>query len=257
MGSTDRPFGWRKRIGILSPTVIETAAYDFYRLAPDGVSMCAITANIEHWSKENFQQHVIDPLVGSAKYLASRRVDYIMHCGMPVVTTRGKGFEEEIIRIITEATGLPASTSIRSAIRALSQLGIKDVAVLSPYPQELHRSALTFLEASGFNVVAHHTMDVVFKQLQDVAPAQIANAAERLLVSAAAADGLYIPCNQWSAADSAPLIETSCGLPVVTGSHADHWEAFRVLGINDRIEGHGRLMASLGEMPAQAHAALG
>jgi hypothetical protein len=27
--------------------VIETAAYDFYRLAPDGVSMCATTSNIE------------------------------------------------------------------------------------------------------------------------------------------------------------------------------------------------------------------
>ena len=48
MSNPDRPFGWRKRIGLLSPTVIETAAYDFYRLAPDGVSMCATTSNIEH-----------------------------------------------------------------------------------------------------------------------------------------------------------------------------------------------------------------
>ena len=247
MSGTDRPFGWRKRIGILSPTVIETAAYDFYRFAPAGISMCAITANVEHWSKENFQQHVIDPLVSSAKYLASRNVDYIMHCGMPVVTTRGKGFEEEIVRTIADATGLPASTSIRSAIRALAHFGIRNVAVLSPYPEELHRSALSFLEASGFNVVAHHTMDVVFKRLQDVTPAQIAQAGERLLASAPSAEGLYIPCNQWSAADSAPMTEEKCGLPVVTGSHADHWEAFRCLGINDRIEGHGRLMASLGE----------
>ena len=49
MSSTDRPFGWRKRIGILSPTVIETTAYDFYRLGLDGISMCAITSNIERW----------------------------------------------------------------------------------------------------------------------------------------------------------------------------------------------------------------
>jgi maleate cis-trans isomerase len=254
MGNADRPFGWRKRIGILSPTVIETAAYDFHRLAPDGVSMCAITSNVEHWSKENFQRDVIDPLIGAAKYLASRHVDYIMHCGMPVVTTRGKGFEDEIVRIITDATGLPASTSIRSAIRALAHLGIAKVAVLSPYPQELHRSALTFLKASGLEVVADHTMDVVFKRLQDVAPAQIAAAAERLLASAAA-EGIYIPCNQWSAADAAPLIEDKCGLPVVTGSHADHWEAFRTLGIDDRIEGHGRLMASLGNSAGAVSAA--
>ena len=240
-----RPFGWRKRIGILSPTVIETAAYDFYRLAPDGVSMCATTSNIEHWNKENFQAHVIDPLVASAKYLASRDVDYIMHCGMPVVTTRGKGFEEEVVRLITEATGLPASTSIRSAIRALAHLGVHKVAVLSPYPQELHQSAVKFLADSGFEVVADRTMDVVFKRLQDVTPAEIAAAGKALLATAPRAEGLYVPCNQWSAADAAPLIEQACGVPVVTGAHADHWEAFRALGITDRIEGCGRLMASL------------
>ena len=63
MSRPDQSFGWRKRIGLLSPTVIETAAYDFFKLAPDGVSMCATTSNIEHWSKENFKEHVIDPLV--------------------------------------------------------------------------------------------------------------------------------------------------------------------------------------------------
>jgi len=132
MSNPEQPFGWRKRIGLLSPTVIETAAYDFYRLAPDGVSMCATTSNIEHWSPENFRQHVLDPIVTAVKYLASRHVDYIIHTGMPVVTTRGKGFEEELVKQIEEATGLPATTSIRSAIRALAHFRICNVAVLTP-----------------------------------------------------------------------------------------------------------------------------
>ena len=133
MSRPDQPFGWRKRIGLLSPTVIETTAYDFYKVAPDGVTMCATTSNIDHWDTDNFKQHIIDPLVTAAKYLASRDVDYILHTGMPVVTTRGKGFEEEIVKLITDATGLPASTSIRSAIRALAHLGIRNVALLSPW----------------------------------------------------------------------------------------------------------------------------
>jgi maleate isomerase len=94
-------------------------------------------------------------------------------------------------------------------------------------------------------VVAEHTEDVVFKRLQDVTPAHIAATAVRVLAAAPSADGIYIPCNQWSAADAAPLIESALGVPVVTGAHADHWEAFRTLGINDRIEGQGRLMLSL------------
>jgi maleate cis-trans isomerase len=126
---------------------------------------------------------------------------------------------------------------------------------VTPYPNELHQSALSFLRASGFHVVADHTMDVVFKQLQDVTPAQIAITAKRVLAAAPSAEGFYIPCNQWSAADAAPLIEHATGLPVVTGAHADYWEAFRSLGINDRIERHGRLMLSLsnGAAVAAAH----
>lgn len=224
---------------------METACHDFFKMAPDGVSMCAITSNVEHWNKENFKQAVIDPLVTLSQYLASRDVDYIMHCGMPVVTTRGKGFEEEIVKIITDASGLPASTSIRSAIRALSALDIANVAVVSPYPQDLHQSALTFLEASGFTVAAEHTEDVVFKRLQDVTPAHIAAIAKRVLSSAPKADGIYIPCNQWAAADAVPIIEAACGVPAVSGAHADHWEAFRVLDIRDPLPGNGRLMDSL------------
>ena len=244
MSRADRPLGWRKRIGVLSPTVMETACHDFFKMAPDGVSICAITSNVEHWNKENFKQAVIDPLVTLAQYLASRNVDYIMHCGMPVVTTRGKGFEEEIVKIISDATGLPASTSIRSAIRALAHLRIKDVIVLSPYPRDLHQSALTFLQASGFQIAAEHTEDIIFKRLQEVAPSQIAAVAKRVL-GRAKADGIYIPCNQWAAADAVPIIEAECGLPVVSGAHADHWEAFRVLGIHDPLPNNGRLMESL------------
>lgn len=245
MGKPDQPFGWRKRIGLLSPTVIETTAYDFYKVAPDGVSMCATTSNVEHWSKENFQKDVLDPLIASVKYLASRNVDFILHTGMPVVTTRGKGFEEEIVKLITDATGLPASTSIRSAIRALAHLKIKNVALLSPYPAELHQSAIAFLKASGFNVVGDHTEDVVFKRLQDVPAAHITAVAKKLVAASPGAEGIYLPCNQWIGSDAAPMIEKETGLPVVCGAHADYWEAFRSLGIRDRIEGHGRLMASL------------
>jgi maleate cis-trans isomerase len=51
------------------------------------------------------------------------------------------------------------------------------------------------------------------------------------------------------------LIVKETGLPVVAGGHADYWEAFRSIGINDRIEGHGRLMASLSAAPREAVAA--
>src|SRR5207244_2205141 len=202
-------------------------------------------SNIEFWDKDNFSR-ALDNILEASLYLSSRGVDCIVHCGMPLVTTRGKGFEDELVNRITERTGVPATTSIRSAIRALSHLGIKRVALASPYPQELHRSAKAFLEASGFEVVAEKTMDVPFKKLQDVLPEQIYAFVRTLELKNA--DGVYIPCNQWAGCDAAPLIELDTGLPVVTGGHADFWEAFRSIGVRDRIEGHGRLMGSFADM---------
>jgi hypothetical protein len=44
----------------------------------------------------------------AVKYFASRNVEYIIHTGRPVVTTRG-GFEDELVKRIEEVTGLPAT----------------------------------------------------------------------------------------------------------------------------------------------------
>ena len=250
MGIPRHHFGWRRRIGFMSPTVIETTAYDFFRLAPEGIGICGITSSIDFWDADNFKRSLDNILIAS-EYLKSRHVDFISHTGMPLVTTRGKGFEDELVAMITARTGVPASTSIRSAIRALDHLGVKRVALASPYPQELHQSAIRFLQASGFEVVVEGTLDVDFKRLQDVRPEQIHRHVMQVIARAKRVDGVYIPCNQWNAADAAALIEDDFGIPVVTGGHADFWEAFRVMGVHDLIEGHGRLMRSLADMPRQ------
>lgn len=249
MGIPKHPFGWRGRIGLISPTVIEMISYDFYRVAPAGVDLCAISSNIDFWDKSNFKQ-ALDAVLESCAYLESRQVDCIVHCGMPLVTTRGKGFEEELVKSIRDKTGIVATTSIRSAVLALKHLAASKVALVSPYPQELHQSAAKFLTDSGLEVTDNATMDVPFKKLQDVSPEQIAATARRVYrAGGERADAIYIPCNQWAAADAVSLIEGELGVPVVSGAHADFWEAFRMIGIHDHIEGNGALLGSLANAP--------
>lgn len=45
-------------------------------------------------------------------------------------------------------------------------------------------------------------------------------------------------------------------MPVVSGAHADHWEAFRVLGIDDPLPGNGSLMETLRDGVAARTAAV-
>jgi hypothetical protein len=118
----------------------------------------------------------------------------------------------------------------------------------------LHQSAVRFLQASGFEVVAEGTLDVEFKRLQDVTPEQIHRHTMQVIARAKEVEGVYIPCNQWNAADAVTLIEDDFAIPVVTGGHADFWEAFRVMGVHDLIEGHGRLMRTLQDLVSRARA---
>jgi hypothetical protein len=92
-------FGWRKRIGYITPTVMEVVPYEFYRFAPDGVGLVGVTCNIDDWGPEEFEKGLAQ-VKSTAGYLGSRGVDFIIHGGGPLVVKRGKGFEETIVNEI-------------------------------------------------------------------------------------------------------------------------------------------------------------
>ena len=89
--------------------------------------------------------------------------------------------------------------------------------------------------------------DLPFKDMQNLPPADIHAFACGVLDRAGACDALYLPCPQWQAAQVVDALERERSLPVVCYTHANFFAAFRTLGINDPIRGHGRLLASLSE----------
>ncbi len=76
-------FGSRKRIGYISPSVLEVVPYDFYRFAPEGVGLVGVTCNIDDWTQEHFDR-ALGQVKKAAAYLGSRQVDYIVHGGGPL-----------------------------------------------------------------------------------------------------------------------------------------------------------------------------
>jgi maleate cis-trans isomerase len=238
--------GWRKRIGFISPSIIETTIHDFMRFAPPGIGHVGITSNIETWGKDHFEG-ALTRLVQDATSLATRKVDYIIYAGVPLLVARGKGADLELIAAIRQATGLPATTSIRSVIEAFNHLGMRRIVIASPYPDEVQRDTIAFLRAHDFEVIKEASMRVGFRVLQDVHPQTIYQFGRDMLAAAPEADGLYMPCHQWQAQEVVEALEHDTGKPVIAGDPADWWAAFRALGICDRIEGCGRLLRSLSD----------
>jgi maleate isomerase len=237
-------FGWRKRIGYIGPTVMEVVPYEFYRFAPDGVGLVGVTCNIDDWSAEWFDK-ALAQVAAAAAYLGSRGVDFVVHGGGPLVVARGKGFDEIIVNDIEKAAGVRATTGVRAAMDALRHIGAQRIAIASPYPERHNRAMADYLAGHGFAIAGAEGMDVPFKRLQSVAPADIRTFAEKVLRRAGDCDALYLPCPQWQAAQIVDTLERDTGIPVVAYTHASFFVAFKALGINEPIIGHGRLLASL------------
>ena len=238
-------FGWRKRIGYIAPTVMEVVPYEFYSFAPDGVGLVGVTCNIDDWSAEYFDK-ALAQVTTAAAYLGSRAVDFIIHGGGPLVVARGKGYEEIVVNDIEKAAGVRATTGIRAAMQSLRHVGAQRIAMASPYPQRHNHAMADYLGAHGFDIVHAEGMDVPFKRLQSVPPADIRIFIDGVLGRSPACDALYLPCPQWQAGQTVDALERDVGIPAIAYSHASFFIALKTLGINEPIEGHGRLLASLG-----------
>jgi maleate isomerase len=242
-------FGWRKRIGYIGPTVMEVVPYEFYRYAPDGIGLVGVTCNIDDWSAEYFDK-ALAQVTTAAAYLGSRGVDFIIHGGGPLVAARGKGYEQIVVNDIEKASGVGATTGVRAAVESLQHLGAQRIAIASPYPERHNRALTDYLVAHGFDVVRAEGLDVPFKKLQSVSPADIRTFVDGVLGRSPSFDAIYLPCPQWQAAQTVDGLERDTGLPAVAYSHASFFVAFKALGITDAIKGQGKLLASLAEAAA-------
>jgi maleate cis-trans isomerase len=239
-------FGWRKRIGYIGPTVMEVVPFDFYRYAPDGIGLVGVTCSVEDWSSDKFEKE-IGQITTAAAYLGARAVDFIIHGGGPLTAARGKGYEDTIIKEIEAAAKVPATTGVRAAMEALRHVGARRIAIASPYADRHNQALSAYLELHDFEPVRVEGMNVPFKRLSSVAPADIRRFAGGVSARAPRCDALYLPCPQWQAAQVVDALERESGLPAIAYSHASFFAAFKALAIKDPIRGHGRLLASLAE----------
>lgn len=239
-------FGWRKRVGCISPSVMEMISFDFYRFAPEGVGFVGVTGSTNTWSPEDVEK-TLNGALASAAYLGDRGCDYVVHTGAAHIASKGLGYDRGFLKDMEARAGVGATTSIRSALNGFERMGMRRIAIASPWPEEITNWVADYVKAEGVEVVKVACAEVDFKMLHTLQPIEIYHFAAGVAAAAADVDGLYMPGPQAPVAMTVPFIEREIRKPVVASTPADFWAAFRALGLRDRIEGHGALLASLAQ----------
>lgn len=241
--------GYRMKFGVLGPSTNTIVQPDFDDLRPRGVTNHYSRIHVDNAqavSNESFMAgawKISEMTHDAVKRVLTAEPNYLV-MGMSAVTffngaEGGRKWREQV----EEVSGLGVSTGAEATVKALETYGgIKKVAFLSPYFPTANAEVKNFLSDYGYETVR----DVALERPSWIAIAETTEQSLRETfqhldgddVDALIQVGTNLDCMRFAAA-----AETWLGKPVIAINAATYWHALRANGIEDQIDGFGRLMA--------------
>jgi maleate isomerase len=236
-------YGYRARIGYTAAVLTaEVFPVDFYRLVPDGVSLMLIGLPAgQRSSQDVWKNH--EAGIAGARLLAEGGADLVVLGGLPANLTRGFGELEELLRRLEGEIGVQVSSTATAQRKAYKALGARKVGTVHPFTSEHGARHENYLrEMFGLEPAGFHAGGKDIKGLGKI-PVDSALEWGRALVKAnPAIDTVHFACPHWRVIDAIAPLEQEFKVNVMTSLQAVAWEAMRRTGVNDRIEGYGRLL---------------
>jgi maleate isomerase len=240
-GELGTMYGHRARIGYTSPmAATEVFPYEFYKIAPPGVSLVVSTLAVLERSKEEVDRSY-DMSLQAAKELARAKVDVLVLGGVPINLSRGSDVGG-LIRDVEGDIGVPVITSITAQVDALRKMGARRVGIVHPFTPDQDRKFLSYLEPHGFEQLAVLGAGYTGPEVGRIPRNAVQVASRALMAREPGLDALWLPCPHWAVAEALDPLEREFGVSVCGALQAIVWQALRRCGVNDSIAGYGRLL---------------
>jgi maleate isomerase len=243
-------FGWRARIGVLVPPGNPTVEPEFYMMAPEGVTI--------HFARlQGFQSAgapggaagmeartlaYLNELSGPAKALGSVSPDVVILAHTASSYATGFANEPHLIDRLASRTGATSVTAARAVLTALQHLGVKKLALGTPYPEAISAKGRDFWEEAGFDIVGYHRLaDVqnIYAENEQRAY-QLARQANTPDANAVFLSGTGLPT-----VGVLETLEQDLKKPVISSNQASLWQALRLSGVRQAIRGFGSLLREI------------
>jgi maleate cis-trans isomerase len=243
-------FGWRARIGVLVPPGNPTVEPEFYLMTPEGVTIhfarlqgfqAASTPGAAAGMRARTLAY-LDELPGPARALGSVHPAVVILAHTASSYATGFANEPRLIDRLTSLTGTTAITAARAVLAALQHLGVKKLALGTPYPEAISAQGKAFWEAAGFDIVGYQRLtDVqdIYTENEERAY-QLACQANTPEAEAVLLSGTGLPTVR-----ILERLEQDLKKPVLSSNQASLWRALRLAGVQQAITGFGSLLRAI------------
>lgn len=176
----------------------------------------------------------------AAELLSDIPVDVILLGCTSASFINGLVYERNMIADMVKRTGIPFTTTSTSVIRALNAMGVKKVAVATPYIDEVTQLALAYLKENGIEVCNSRGMGLLLDR--DIDAVKLDDVYEFAKnTDCEEAEALVVLCTGLRTIPTIERLERRLQKPVITAIQASMWNALRMVGIDDKVEGYGSL----------------
>jgi maleate isomerase len=237
----DQIYGHRARIGYTSPPLTtEVFPYEFYKIVPAGVTLVVTSLAIVVRSKSEVDQSY-DISMKAAREMAAAGVDIIVLGGVPINLSKGYANAEQMIVDLEADLKVKVSTSASAQAKAAKALGCRKVVVAQPYELSETDRIASYGAHFGCEVLGATGWGSAFNQIGRIPRHAAIEMGRKLIREHPDADSIFLPSPHWPTAEALDVLERELGVNVMAAHQAIVWDALRRCGVNDRIEGFGRL----------------
>lgn len=141
----------------------------------------------------------------------------------------GLAGERAMCEAMTRAGATPAVTTSGALIEALTELGARRVALVTPYTESVTRSLEEYVAEAGGTVTGRAFMGLT-RHIWKVPYREVVEMAHRAVRAPATADVLFISCTNLPTYDVIPQLEAELRIPVISANQVTMWAALRRLG---------------------------
>jgi maleate isomerase len=239
--------GWRAKVAAIVPSTNTVVEHDLAVLRPPGVTFHAGRMLI---TRPNLaDDEAFADLLVQINESIDDAVDRVMTCkpdyllmGMSAATFWGgvagnAAFEARM----RERSGLGVSTGASACRDALTRLGVRRIAVFSPYQPSADIEVGHYFAEAGFEVAAITGLRCASATaIAEVTPARLAETVRE--IDGPDVEAIVQVGTNLSFVAQADALEGWLGKPVVAINAATLWHALRAQGFDDRIDGATRLL---------------
>lgn len=235
------------RIGLVTPSTNTTLEPEFYRMAPEGMSIHAARVFQSGAQEQSSYERMAADIETASRYLATAEVDVIAFgC-----TSCTYFVDPAPIRAtMARETGAPAVLTADAVVDSLRHLGLRRIGLAGPRTEFVTHREVQFLLDNGFEVPAWKCLGMGATDATRRAIGRVAADEVRKLVRSVAeadVDCVFVSCTQLPTAPLIAELEDALGMPVVTSNQATLWACLRACGVTDPIRGFGRLLEEMSD----------